>query len=231
MGWDWWGQRVCCPWVPREGYLPVSSPSISSAPVLWSYSYISVSHPLQPRTQWYKCMIHVRGMCTYGDSQWYMYSSMDSVQMSSHCSGLSHHRGGHSYCTTRHPPPPDPETRGEKWGPEPQYGTRVLQTGQIQFYKSRDPSPPLTAVILLSITVYMKEQEVEGWEEAEHKSAEKCTCLPAARSDIWGHRDRVRGVDAQWCTGTETWQPHKWLKQKKKSAQMADTTIQQYVEM
>lgn len=77
-------------------------------------------------------------------------------------------------------------------------------------------SPPLAAAYLLSITVNITEQEVEGWEEAKHKPAAQCTCLAAACSDIWGHGDLVERADAHWCTGTGTWQLHKWLKQKKK---------------
>lgn len=45
-------------------------------------------------------------------------------------------------------------------------------------------SPPLAAAYLLSITVNITEQEVEGWEEAKHKPAAQCTCLAAACSDI-----------------------------------------------
>lgn len=75
--------------------------------------------------------------------------------------------------------------------------------------------PPVAAAYLLSITVNITEHEVEGWEEAKHKPAAQCTCLAAAWSDIWGHRDLVERADAHWCTGTGTWQLHKWLKLKK----------------
>lgn len=57
---------------------------------------------------------------------------------------------------------------------------------------------------------------MQGWEEVKHKPAAQCTCLAAACSDILGHGDLVERTDAHWCTGTRTWQLHKWLKQGKK---------------
>lgn len=119
--------------------------------------------------------------------------------------------------------PPSPQLTQKPWRKVRLCTTAkaALQTTGIQFSKEHRPFPSsllhLAAAYLLSITVNITGQEVEGWEEeAKQKPAAQCTCLAAARSDIWGHGDLVERADAHWCTGTGTWQLHKWLKQKKK---------------
>lgn len=58
------------------------------------------------------------------------------------------------------------------------------------------PSPLLAAACVLSITVNITEQVVQGWEDVKHKPAAQCTCLAAACSDILGHGDLVERTDA-----------------------------------
>lgn len=74
----------------------------------------------------------------------------------------------------------------------------LVQTAGIQVSKKHRPFPSasLAVACLLSITVNITEQEVQGWEEVKHKAAAQCTCLAAACSDILGHGDLVERTDA-----------------------------------
>lgn len=88
--------------------------------------------------------------------------------------------------------PPSPSLTQKPWRtvrPCATVKAALLQTAGIQFSKKHRPFPSSllhsAAAYLLSITVNITGQEVEGWEEeAEHKPAAQCTCLAAARSDI-----------------------------------------------
>lgn len=74
----------------------------------------------------------------------------------------------------------------------------LVQTAGIQVCKKHRPFPSawLAVACLLSITVNITEQEVQGWEEVKHKPAAQCTSLAAACSDILGHGDLVERTDA-----------------------------------
>lgn len=117
----------------------------------------------------------------------------------------------------RAPPFSCPQNPREQPGPEVEQCLSKLQESNSLKRTGPFPSPWLSAACVLSITVNITEQEVQGWEEVKHKPAAQCTCLAAACSDILGHGDLVERTDAHWCTGTRTWQLHKWLKQEKKS--------------
>ena len=113
--------------------------------------------------------------------------NMDKLQMASQCTGLSHKRAEEAVPNAQQNtfPPHLTLKLWRKSGPEQQ---KQQFSSVLQVSKKQGPFtsslPPLATAYLLSITVNITEQEVEGWEEAEHKPAAQCTCLAAACSDI-----------------------------------------------
>lgn len=97
---------------------------------------------------------------------------------------------------TTPPPPPNNKNPRERPGPEAEHCLSRLQEFKSVKSTGPFPSPSLAAACVLSITVNITEQEVEGWEEVKHKPAAQCTCLAAACSDILGHGDLVERTDA-----------------------------------
>lgn len=139
-------------------------------------------------------------MCTpilSRDTSWCTKHDMYKLQMASQSSGPQHKRvleaaRNAQQSTSLQLTPKTPESSQD------QSRAVLVQTAGIQVSKKHRPFPSasLAVACLLSITVNITEQEVQGWEEVKHKPAAQCTCLAAACSDILGHGDLVERTDA-----------------------------------